>query len=130
MSAFSAHRQGCAYYMADRFFQRVGSRTVLYRQVYTDLGDVHIRHGTTHRKLFCIRQGRGGCPSLGNGCAGQHSIVLRCGFALGGQLGIVGVFDSGYVAGFYVRMILFTQKFSHQWVKQKAQRHNAASCRQ
>ena len=103
---------------------------MLYRQVYTDLGDVHISHGTAHRELLGIGQGRGGCPSLRDRRIGQHDVVLLCGFTLGGQLGVVGILDSGCVAGFYVRMIFFAQKFSHQRVKQKPQRHNTASRRQ
>ena len=116
--------------MADRFFQCVGSRSVLYRQVHVDLGDVHIRHDSTSRKLLGVGQGRGGCPSLRNGRIGQHGIVLLCGFTLGGQLGIVGVLDGGCVAGFYVRMTFFAQKFSHQRIEKQPQRHNAASRRQ
>ena len=69
-------------------------------------------------------------PLHRNGRIGQHGIVLLCGFTLGGQLGIVGVLDGGCVAGFYVRMTFFAQKFSHQRIEKQPQRHNAASRRQ
>ena len=91
---------------------------MLHGQIYVDLGNVHIRHDTAHRKLFGIRQGRGRCPSLCDGrCAGQHGVILLRRLPLGGQFGIIGVRDGGGVGGFYVRMIPFAQKFSHQRVK-------------
>ena len=110
--------------------QRVRVRAVLHRQIYVDFRDVHIGHDAAHRELLGVGQGRGGCPSLSDSCAGQHGVVLLCGFTLGGQLGIVSVFDGGGVGGFYIGVVLFIQEFSHQWVKQKPQRHNAASRRQ
>ena len=69
-------------------------------------------------------------PPLCDGRAGQHGVVLLCGFTLGGQLGVVGVRDNCGVGGFHIGMILFIQEFSHQWVKQKPQRHSTASRRQ
>ena len=108
MGVFSAHRQGCAYHMAHRFFQRVGFRSVLYRQVYTDLGDVHIRHDTTHGKLICVGQGRGGCPSLRDRRIGQHGVILLRRLPLGGQFSIVSIFDSCGVGSFHIGVVLFT----------------------
>ena len=130
MGAAAAHRQRCADHMANRLFQRVRVRAVLHRQIYVDFGDVYIGHGAAHRELLGIGQGRGGCPSLCNGCTGQHGVVLLCGFTLGSQLGVVGICNGLGVGGFHIRMILFTQKFSHQRVKQKPQRHSTASRRQ
>ena len=99
----AAYRQGRSYHMTHGTLQRVRVRAVLHRQIYADLGDVHIGHDTTHRELFGIGQGRGGSPSLCDGrLAGQHSVVLLCGLPLGSQFGIIGVFNSGGVDGFYV----------------------------
>ena len=61
---------------------------------------------------------------------GQHGVVLLRRLPLGGQLGIAGIRNSCGVGGFYVRVVFLTQKLSHQRVKQKPQRHNAASRRQ
>lgn len=111
--------------------QRVCVRAMLHRQVYVDFGDVHIGHDAAHRELLGIGQGRGGYPSLCDGrLAGQHGVILLRRLPLGGQFGIIGVRDGGGVGGFYVRMIPFAQKLSHQWVKQQPQRSNAASRRQ
>lgn len=89
--------------MAHGTLQRVCVRAVLHRQTYVDFGNVHIGHDTTHRELFGIGQGRGFRPSLCDGrLAGQHSVVLLRGLPLGSQFGIVGVFNSGGVDGFYV----------------------------
>ena len=127
----TAYRQRRADHMADRLFKRVCRRTVLHRQIHFDFGNVHIGHDAAHRELFFIRQGRGRSPSLCNGRrVGQHGVVLLCGFPLCSQFGFVGAFYGCGVDGFHIRMILFTQKFSHQWVKHQAQRRNAASRRQ
>ena len=75
---------------------------MLYRQVYTDFGDVDVSHDAAHCELICVGQGRGGCPSLGNGCAGQHGVILLRRLPLGGQFGIIGVLDSRGVSGFHV----------------------------
>ena len=92
---------------------------------------MEIGHDAAHRELLGIGQGRGGCPSLGNGRrAGQHGVVLLRGFTLNGQLGVIGVRDNCGVGGFHIGMILFIQEFSHQRVKQKPQRCNTASRRQ
>ena len=77
VGAAAAHRQGCADYMTHGAFQRVRVRTMLHGQVHVDFGNVHIGHDAAHRELLGIGQGRGGCPSLGNGRrAGQHGVVL------------------------------------------------------
>ena len=117
--------------MAYGTLQRVRVRAVLHRQIYADLGNVHIGHDTTHRELFGIGQGRSGSPSLCDGrLAGQHSVVLLRGLPLGSQFGIIGVFNSGGVDCFYVRVVFLTQKFSHQRIKHQPQRCNTASRRQ
>ena len=110
--------------------QRVRIRAVLHWQIYADLGNIDVAHDTAHGKLLGIGQGRGRSPSLGNGCAGQHGVVLLRGFPLGSQLDVIGVRDSCGVGGFYVRMIPFAQKFSRQRIKHQPQRRNAASRRQ
>ena len=89
--------------------QRVCVRAMLHRQVYVDFGDVHIGHDAAHCELLGVGQGRGGSPSLRNSHrAGQHSVILLRRLPLGGQLGIVSVFDGGGVGGFYIGVVLFT----------------------
>ena len=76
MGAASAHWQGSPYYMTHGALQRVRIRAVLHWQIYADLGNIDVAHDTAHGKLLGIGQGRGRSPSLGNGCAGQHGVVL------------------------------------------------------
>ena len=116
--------------MADRFFQRVGSRTVLHGQVHVDFGDINIGHDTAHGELLGVGQGRGRSPSLRDRRIGQHGVVLLCGFTLGGQLGIVGVFDGRSIGCLHIGVISFAYQLTNQWIEKQPQRHNAASCRQ
>ena len=62
--------------------------------------------------------------------AGQHGVVLLCGFTLGSQLGVVGICNGLGVGGFHIRMILLTYQLTDQWVKQQPQCRNTASRRQ
>ena len=105
VGACAAHWQGCTYHMANRLFQRVGARAMFHRQVHADFRNFHIAHDTAHRELLGIRQGGGRSPSLRDGRAGQHGVVLLCGFTLCSQLGFVGFFNSGGVGGFDVRVV-------------------------
>ena len=108
MGAAAAYWQGRSYHMAHSALQCPCIRTMLYGQVHVDLRNVDVAHDAAHRELLCIRQGRGGSPSLCNGRrAGQHSVVLLRRLPLGSQLGIVGVLDGGGVGGFHIRMIPF-----------------------
>ena len=75
---------------------------MLYRQVYTDLRDVHISHGTAHRELVGVGQGRGRSPTLRDHCIGQHGVILLRRLPLGGQLGIVGARYGRDIGGFYI----------------------------
>ena len=102
--------------------QRVRVRAVLHRQIYADLGDVNVAHDTAHGELLGIGQGRGGCLSLCNGCAGQHSIVPLCGFTLGSQLGSVGALDGGGIGGFYVGVIFVVDVYADQRIGQQRAR--------
>ena len=62
--------------MANGMLQRFCVGTVLYGEIYVNFGDVHIRHDAAHRELLGIRQGRGQSPSLSDGQAGQHGVIL------------------------------------------------------
>ena len=103
--------------MADRFFQRVGSRTVLHGQVHVDFGNVNIAHDAAHGELLGVGQGRGICPSLRDRRIGQHSIVLLCRLPLGGQLGIVGICNGCGVGGFHIGMIFLVHQLADQWIE-------------
>ena len=76
MSACTAHWQGHAHHMTHGFFQRVGARAVFHWQIHADFRNVHIAHDAAHRELLIIRQGRGRSPSLCDGRAGQHGVIL------------------------------------------------------
>ena len=118
VGAAAAHRQGCADHMTHGTLQRVRVRATLHRQVYVDLGDVYIGHDAAHCELLGIRQGRGGCPSLGNGCrAGQHGVVLLRGFPLCSQFSFVGVFNGGGVGCLHIGVVLFAHQLADQWIE-------------
>ena len=130
VSTAAAHRQRRSYHMAHGPFQCLCACAMLHRQVHVDFGDVDVSHDTAHRELICVGQGRGGSPSLRDRRIGQHGVILLCRLPLGGQLGIIGVLYGRGIGCLHVGVVLFTQKFSHQRVKQKPQRHNTASRRQ